>query len=218
MIALTTLTESIVERLKEERVVLIPASLDEYVETLAELEGEPFKIEYINGNIRASMSQASDNHETLVMNIGALLRELFYDKLDYRVMGSNKVVYVEACELAVNPDALVVKGESQLFPRKGKVAGIINPYILVEVHSDATESKDMAEKLPCYKKLESIHQIIYIDQHKPYITVYTKNQDIYHWFNNDYDSLDAMVQIGESEISMREIYHKVNMPTQQHGK
>jgi hypothetical protein len=58
-------------------------------------------------------------------------------------MGSAKTVYVPDCEMAFNPDALVMKGESLLFPRKRKVAGIINPYILVEIHSDSTEEFDM---------------------------------------------------------------------------
>ena len=66
-------------------------------------------------------------------------------------MGSAKTVYVPDCEMAFNPDALVMKGESLLFPRKRKVAGIINPYILVEIHSDSTEEFDMKKKLPCYK-------------------------------------------------------------------
>ena len=58
-------------------------------------------------------------------------------------------------------------------------------------------------------ELDSIHQIIYIEQNTPYITIYTKNQDNQHWFNDDFDDLDGMVRIDEVDISMKEIYHKV---------
>ena len=209
MIAVASLSESIVERLEEERVIYIPASLEEYWDVLEEMEDEPYTFEYINGEIKAKMSQASDNHETIVLNIGAILRNIYLEKEEYKAMGSAKTVYVPDCEMAFNPDALVMKGESLLFPRKRKVAGIINPYILVEIHSDSTEEFDMKKKLPCYKKLDSIHQIIYIEQNKPYITIYTKNQNIQHWFNDDSDDINGTIKIDGVDILMKDIYHKV---------
>jgi Uma2 family endonuclease len=209
MIAVASLSESIVERLEEERVIFIPASLEEYWDVLEEMADEPYTLEYINGEIKAKMSQASDNHETIVANILAILRNIYLEKEDYKAMGSAKTIYVPDCEMAFNPDALVMKGESLLFPRKRKVAGIINPYILVEIHSDSTEEFDMKKKLPCYKKLDSIHQIIYIEQSKPYITIYTKNQDNQHWFNDDFDDINGTVKIDDVDVMMKDIYHKV---------
>jgi Uma2 family endonuclease len=209
MIAVASLSESIMERLEEERIIFIPASLEEYWDVLEEMADEPYTLEYINGEIKAKMSQASDNHETIVANILAVLRQIYTNKEDIKAMGSAKTVYVSDCEMAFNPDALVMKGDSILFPRKRKVAGITNPYILVEIHSDSTEEFDMKKKLPCYKKLESIHQIIYIEQNTPYITIYTKNQDNQHWFNDDFDDLNGMVRIDGVDILMKEIYHKV---------
>ena len=209
MIAVASLSESIVERLEEERVISIPASLEEYWDVLEEMEDEPYTLEYINGEIKAKMSQASDNHETIVANILAILRNIYLEKENFKAMGSAKTIYVPDCEMAFNPDALVMKGESLLFPRKRNVAGIINPYILVEIHSDSTEEFDMKKKLPCYKKLDSIHQIIYIEQNKPYITIYTKNQSIQHWFNDDSDDINGTIKIDGVDILMKDIYHKV---------
>jgi Uma2 family endonuclease len=209
MIAVASLSESIVERLEEERVISIPASLEEFWDVLEEMEDEPYTLEYINGEIKAKMSQASDNHETIVLNIGAILRNIYLEKEDYKAMGSAKTIYVPDCEMAFNPDALVMKGESLLFPRKRKVAGIINPYILVEIHSDSTEEFDMKKKLPCYKKLDSIHQIIYIEQNQPYITIYTKNQSNQHWFNDDSDDMNGTIKIDGVDVLMKDIYHKV---------
>ena len=209
MIPVASLSESIVERLEEERVISIPASLEEYWDVLEEMENEPYTLEYINGEIRAKSNQESDNHEVIVGNIGAILRNIYLEKEEYKAMRSAKTVYVPDCEMAFNPDALVMKGESLLFPRKRKVAGIINPYILVEIHSDSTEEFDMKKKLPCYKKLDSIYQIIYIEQNKPYITIYTKNQNIQHWFNDDSDDINGTIKIDGVDVLMKDIYHKV---------
>lgn len=217
MIETTSLAEQLKERLTHEPVVMIDASLDEYWTVLDELGEEPFPmeydIEYINGQIRAQIGMASDRHETIVLNIGAALRDVFYDMPDIRVMGSNKVVYVPVCELAVKPDVLVMQGDSQLYRgptsrREGEESGITNPYLVVEVHSDSTYHEDMHVKLRCYKQLESVQHIVYIEQGVPFVSVYTKQQDNRHWLNEDYDSLAMTVQLGDVGVSMRDIYHK----------
>ena len=143
------------------------------------------------------------------INIGALLRAVYYDKTDVRVMSSNKLVYVSPCSLSVNPDVLVMKGESQLFPRPGLPAGITDPYILIEVRSDSTEKNNFLVKLRCYKQLESVRHIVYIDQHIHNVSVYTRQQDAHHWLNEDYDTLDMAIAVDELTIPVQDIYHKV---------
>jgi len=213
MVVAAPLAEQLTERLKHEDVVCITASLDDYWSLLDELGEEPFPIEcdieYVSGQIRAQIGMAIDRHETIVANIISVLRAAFYTTPDIRVMGSNKLVYVPSFELATKPDVLVMKGESQLFPRKGQESGIINPYILVEVHSDSTYREDMPIKLRCYKQLDSVQHIIYLEQGVPFVSVYTKQQDSRHWLNEDFDTLDMAVTIGDVTLSMQDIYHKV---------
>lgn len=213
MVDIKTLTEQLKERLQREPIVFVDASLDEYWTVLEEFGQEPFPmeydIEYVNGQIRAQIGMASDKHETIVLNIGSALRTAFYDMPDVRVMGSNKVVYVMACELAVKPDVLVMKGESQLFPRKGQEAGILNPYIVIEVHSDSTRGEDVGTKLRCYKQLESVQYIIYVEQDIHFVSVFTRQQDNRHWLNEDYDRTDMGILLGDVAVSMQDIYHKV---------
>ena len=213
MVDTTSLAEQLKERLQQKPVVFVDASLDEYWTVLDEFGEEPFPmeydIEYINGQIRAQIGMASDRHETIVANTAALLRNAFYDVPDVRIMGSNKIVYVPACELAVKPDVLVMKGESRLFPRQGQESGILNPYMVIEVHSDSTRGEDVGTKLRCYKQLESVQYIIYVEQHIPFVSVFTKQQDNRHWLNEDYDRVDVSVQLGDAAGPMRDIYHKV---------
>ncbi len=157
----------------------------------------------------AWLGQHCDNHEIIVANMARVLSLSYYDQPDMRVMESNNVVYIPAYELAVNPDVLVVQGESQLFPRKRRAAGILNPYLLVKVRSESTAERDSVEKLPCYKKIDSAQHTLYIDQDQHYVTVYTKNRDSYYWFNNDYDRLDRVVGLPGLNLPLAEIYHKV---------
>ncbi|WP_020598738.1 Uma2 family endonuclease [Spirosoma panaciterrae] len=213
MVATASLVTQINERLKQEPEIFISATLDEYWTLLDELRDESlpldYDIEYINGQIRARIGMASDRHETIVANIISVLRTIFYDMPDVRVMGSNKLVFVSDCELAVKPDVLVMKGESQLILRQGQEAGITNPHVLVEVHSDSTYRQDLSTKLRCYKQLESVQYIVYIDQTLHFVSVYTKQQDSRHWLNEDYNSLDMAVRLGDFSIPMQDIYHKV---------
>ena len=213
MVDIKSLAEQLKERLQQEPVVFIDASLGEYWTVLDEFGEESFPmeydIEYINGQIRAQIDMASDRHETIVLNIGAALRTAFYDVPDVRVMGSNKTVYVMPCELTVKPDVLVMKGESVLFPRRGQESGITNPHMVIEVHSDSARGEDVGTKLRCYKQLESVQYIICLEQHIPFVSVYTKQQDNRHWLNEDYDSMDVSIQLGDAAVPMRDIYHKV---------
>ena len=139
---LTSLADQILDQLETEETVRIEASLGEYWDALADLAEEPILLQYIDHHVCAEMSQATDSHETIILNIGALLRDTFHNQPDIRVMGSSKAVYVPECLLATNPDVLVMKGDSVLFPRKRRAAGIVNPYILVEVRSDSTALVD----------------------------------------------------------------------------
>lgn len=41
------------------------------------------------------------------------------------------------------------------------------------------------------------------------VSVYTKQLDMYHWLNEDFDQLDMDVRIGDFTIPMQDIYHKV---------
>ncbi len=213
MVDIKSLAEQLKERLQQEPIVFVDASLDEYWTVLDEFGEESFPmeydIEYVNGQIRAQIGMASDKHETIVANIIRVLGTTFYDMPDVRVMGSNKVVYVLPCELAVKPDVLVMKGESNLFPRKGQESGIINPYMVIEVHSDSTRGEDIGTKLRCYKQLESVQHIIYVEQDIPFVSVFSKQQDNRHWLNEDHDRMDMDVRLGDVGVSMRDIYHKV---------
>jgi Uma2 family endonuclease len=205
MEVIETLPLSIKERIAMEEVVNIPASWEEFYELFMDCE---YRIEYYQNEI-ISMGFASDAHELIVANIIGLLHN-FYLKTDYRVYGSNRLVYVESKNAGFNPDALVVKGQP-LFFTYNKLKATTNPYLVVEVLSKSTYEYDLFEKLPCYKLLESLEYAIIVSQNQVFVSVYKRLQNN-QWLNTDYFNLSDEVEIGDVKVLLSEIYNKITLP------
>lgn len=204
MVAAKSIKETILEELKTKEIVCIPASEDDYLDLASKL---PFKVEYHDSEI-ITMGLASFWHETLVMNIGTLLNILFSDSDEHYVLGSNSGVQIPKFEGGYYmPDVLVVKGEP-IF--KANSTGIVtNPYIVVEVLSKATENFDVSEKLHEYKHLESLQQIIFVNQKKVGVMNFLRSENPNIWLNQDfYDETDIM-QIDGKDVAVKDIYKKV---------
>ena len=152
MVALESLIDTLRERLKTEAVVRVPASLEEYFELIQDCE---FDVEYIDHEIVATISQASEIHELLVANFIWLLGNAFLNT-ESRVYSSNRPVYVADCQRVFNADALVVGGKTELHHPERAIAATLNPMIVVEVLSESNKDKDFTEKLNCYKAIPSL--------------------------------------------------------------
>lgn len=204
MVAAKSIKETILEELKTKEIVCIPASEDDYLDLASKL---PFKVEYHDSEI-ITMGLASFWHETLVMNIGTLLNILFSDSDEHYVLGSNSGVQIPKFEGGYYmPDVLVVKGEP-IF-KANSTAIVTNPYIVVEVLSKATENFDVSEKLHEYKHLESLQQIIFVNQKKVGVMNFLRSENPNIWLNQDfYDETDIM-QIDGKDVAVKDIYKKV---------
>lgn len=209
MVVTTSLAETIRERLATETGLEMPATLDEYFAVLDELEGEPFTILFNQGILTATMSQASEPHEIIVANLIYLLNTLYRDDETTRVMGSSRIVYVPDCNRSFNPDVLVVKGPTELFPRNRKMATTLNPSLIIEVLSDSTEGTDYSDKLPCYKSLPSVGHMVFVHQFQPYATVFMPTETKNQWLNTDSHGLKAVLRLGTLELPLKEIYRKI---------
>lgn len=204
MVAAKSIRETILEELKTKEIVCIPASEEDYLDLVSKL---PFKAEYHNSEI-ITMGLASFWHETLVMSIGTILNILFSDSDEHYVLGSNSGVQIPKFEGGYYmPDVLVVKGEP-IF-KENSTAIITNPYIVVEVLSKATETFDLSDKLHEYKYLESLQQIIFINQKKVGVMSYLRSENPNIWLNQDFYNEDDKMQIDGKEIAVKDIYKKV---------
>ena len=204
MVAAKSIKETILEELKTKQIVCIPASEADYLDLATKL---PFKVEYHNSEI-ITMGLASFWHETIIGNMIWMLKNLFSDSDEHYVLGSNSGVQIPKFEGGYYiPDVLVVKGEP-IF-KENSTAIITNPYIVVEVLSKATETFDLSDKLHEYKHLESLQQIIFINQKKVGVMSYLRSENPNIWLNQDFHSLDDAIVVEGASISLSDIYKKI---------
>ncbi len=211
----TSFPVKLAERLKlGPGVVRWDADWEEYLDLL---EACDYQIEYDHQQIIA-MSIASDPHETIVSNIIARLVLAFDDLGEMTVKGSNRHIFIEEFKKDYAPDAHVVKGTPvQYTLRKGLTANT-NPWLVVEVLSPSTYERDWNEKLPFYKKIPSIRHIVYIEQERVRVSVYSRVGESAVWENVDYDTLEQSFELDGASIHLKDVYKKVLLPKPQNGK
>jgi Uma2 family endonuclease len=198
------LKKEILERLKTEALVRIPASEADFFAIATEL---PFKVEYNKSEI-ITMGLASFWHEMLVTNIIFILKMLYLKDKSLSILGSNAGVQIQKFEGGyLMPDVMVVKGEP-IF-KSNSTAIITNPYIVVEVLSPATANYDLSEKLAEYKQIDTLQQIIFIDQKKMSVSTYSRSENKKIWLNQDFNEETESILIDNQSVTMKDIYEKI---------
>ncbi|MFN4255376.1 MAG: Uma2 family endonuclease [Saprospiraceae bacterium] len=189
--------------------VRFPASLDEYWALLAEAE---YRADYFDHEIIASMSYESDLHSIFANELATLLNLVFVRKKGFRVFNSNRPVHVPDCpatKTAVfNPDGMVVSLPSEKFEYAPGLTAETAPVLLFEVLSDSTRSYDFGTKLPCYKKIPGLRQIIFLEQHKPAALVFERDSPN-RWTETELTGPDDFFMVDGQPISLRKIYRDV---------
>ena len=204
MVITEDLRIEVIERLKTEAFIRMPALEAEYLTLASQL---PFKIEYHESEIY-TMGLASIVHETIAAMVATILNNLFMDDTDYIVLGSNSGVHIPKFEGGYYmPDVMVLKGEPVY--KANSTSIITNPYLIVEVLSTATSKFDIEAKLPEYKHLESLHQIIFVNQKKVEVSSFIRSDKANTWLNQDFYTLADEVLIANQPVSLASIYKKV---------
>ncbi len=204
MVLIQDLKATILERLKTEKVVHIPASETEYFAVAEQL---PFKVEYHNSEI-ITTGLASYFHEVLVASIAWNLQNVFAVSDEYTVLGGNVGIQIPKFEGGYYlPDVMVVKGEPAFKPNSTAI--ITNPYLIVEIHSPATTQFDSDIKLPEYKQQDSLQQIIYVNQDRARVSSYRRTDQPNTWINQEFFSLEEVMPIEGQEVLIKDIYRKI---------
>lgn len=206
MESVSTLPRSLADRLalgSDE--IRLEASYDEFVKWLEQVD---YPIEYENGEI-IIMSIASDEHERIVANLlGALFLALRNQSV-YGRYGSNRHIYIPHLTKAYSPDASVVKGEVLPFEyAKGKSA-YTNPWLVAEVISPSSRNRDFGEKLQAYKAIASLQYILYLEQDRPFVTLFERLADSERWQSTDYNALDQILPLAEFKLMMSDLYDSI---------
>ena len=213
-------------------------SKDEYFDILAESD---FKLEYRAGEIYTrwgepiecrdgdlvtasglslkldkkeirAMSGAQPPHAALAANLVIRLG-LCLQQFGCRVHSSDQLISIEACELEVFPDVVVICEEPRYEKSKGGLYALLNPTIVIEVLSKSTEHYDRVEKFECYRTLESLQQYVLVSTKSKKIEVFSKKKPR-EWTLQIYDEESPAVRIGDCEADLSEIYWRVVLQAQ----
>ncbi len=165
-----------------------------------------FTLNYVQNQIVGTMSYCTENHELIVANMIRLLGNAFEDA---KILGSNRPVYAEAVNDIFEPDVHVILGETQLH-RYGRVkTATKNPVVIVEVHSSTTKNFDLTTKLEAYKLIPSLQNIIFIEQDKPHISIYSRTKRPNEWLNADVTDMTQKIRVLSNNFPLSKIYSKV---------
>jgi Uma2 family endonuclease len=74
--------------------------------------------------------------------------------------------------------------------------------------SESTASYDRTEKMDCYLKLESLKQYVLVDSESVEIKTYTRTPEN-DWLMHTETNRSKKIRIGDCEIALQDIYHKV---------
>jgi len=180
---------------------------EEYLQREKDAE---FRSEYFRGEMFA-MAGASANHNLIVLNAGASLREQLKKK-PCRVYPSDLKLRIEATCLYTYPDLSVVCGEPEL--ECNGVDVLLNPVVLIEVLSDSTEAYDRGKKFEHYRTIPSLKHYILIAQDRHSIDCFSRTTDG-SWLLTSCQSLHEKVELEaiDSQLAAAEVYDKVVFPS-----
>jgi len=182
-------------------------TLEEYLTREKDAE---FRSEYFCGEMFA-MAGASANHNLIVLNAGANLREQLKRK-PCRVYPSDLKLRIESTGLYTYPDVSVVCGEPQIETNGGDV--LLNPVVLVEVLSDSTEAYDRGKKFEHYRTIPSLKHYVLIAQDRHSIDCFSLKPNG-SWVLTSCQTLDGKVELEgiDSHLLASEVYEKVVFPS-----
>ena len=171
-------------------------------------EVSPVKHEYFDGEI-FQMAGASDEHNTIAMNIAAELHQQL-KKRPCKVYQNDMRLYVEKEGIYTYPDVMVVCGKPEIKKYKN-LDNILNPVLIVEVLSPSTADYDKGAKFEQYRTIESFKEYLLVSQDAKQITRYTK-QTNGSWILMDFigDKTEIELSSIECSLAMEDIYDKVD--------
>ena len=172
------------------------------IERAAEL-----KSDYFRGMV-IPRAPCNNRHNLIASNMMWIIGNQIRER-DYFVFGSNMRLKIEAFEDYVYPDVSVVFGYGSYEDEKED--NLLNPVVLVEILSEATEAYDRGDKFQHYQFLKSLQEYILIAQDACRVEQFVRQHD-WQWKYRIYSSLEDVVKLEsiDCELPLKEVYLKVS--------
>jgi Uma2 family endonuclease len=185
------------------------ASVDDYWQLLEEAT---YRADYYDHQIITTMSYESDIHSGLAAELGFILKSIFSSNRLFKVYNSNRPVYIEDCAGTgtgvFSADGMVISLPGERYEYRPRMSAETTPTLLIEILSNSTRAYDFGTKLPCYKQIPSLQQMLFVEQHKPEVIVFER-QAPNRWTDTTLRNADDSFTIAGQDVSLRQIYQDV---------
>lgn len=177
-----------------------------YEEYLQRERVAPYKSEFFRGQIFA-MSGGTPRHNLICVNIVSSLRTKLRGS-PCRPYNSDQRIRIPLSGLATYPDVSVICG--QLEPDRQDADAAINPRVLFEVLSPATEKYVRGKKFDFYRGLDSLQEYVLVSQEEPQVERFTRQQNG-GWLLTVFKGLEAELDLSAiaCRLSLAEIYEDI---------
>lgn len=168
------------------------------------------KHEYINGRM-VEMPGASRKHNLIVGNIIYIMMSQLRGRAG-EAYPSDMRIRVPATGLYTYPDVTVVADKAELEDAANNI--LLNPTIIFEVLSSATEGYDRGEKFQNYRTIESLQEDIMIAQDAHHVEHFVR-QPNGQWLFSEANGLAETIHLPsiDSNLPLADVYDKVEIAT-----
>lgn len=180
-------------------------SIEDYL--LLEEQAES-KSEYLDGQI-IPMTGGTTNHNQIAGNIYSELN-FACKKLDYRVYMGDVRLWIPEKRIFSYPDVMLIQGNPIYFENRRDT--ILNPTLIIEVLSPATQNYDREGKFAAYRTIPTFQEYVLVSQTEIYGEKFVKTGDK-KWSFEEYYQEDRQVILGSVKIPLifTDIYNKVDI-------
>ena len=160
-----------------------------------------------------AMSYENEIHSKITTTLLGILAIIIYPRSarKFDVHDPNRPVYVNDCKghAIFNPDGSVNEKPVALHEYSKGMNATINPILLFEVLSPSTEAYDRATKLPCYKEIETLQHIIYLEASEPKV-YFMERLSANQWKETIYTKATDSFTLNGHTITLEDIYMDVH--------
>jgi Uma2 family endonuclease len=169
---------------------------------------EEWKNEYYRGEM-TPMPLPGISHCAIVGNVGGELREQLRKRPDRVYMNALKL-FVPSGPLYTYPDVTVVLGKPHVQDRSYDDT-LLNPTVIVEVFTKASEAYDRGLKFRLYRSLESLTEYLLISSYEVCVELFTRQSDG-TWLLSVRDKMEESIELKsiDCRLSLAEIYYRVD--------
>lgn len=163
-------------------------------------DGTDTRYELVDG-FPLAMAPSAEAHRILAMRLGARLDAALANRRPCNAQGEAGVRRADRADSFFVADIAV-----SCHANERRRQAIEEPLLLVEILSPGTERHDRQVKLPAYRQIESVEEILLIDSESVYAEMLRRDGD--RWITILVQGRDAVLQLSSVElrIAMAELY------------